>query len=135
MSVTWTVYLVHLESPLLPGRNRHYLGKTKNLSSRIAAHRGINPQDKGSVFLREANKRAIKWWVVRTEQDEEGTLERRWKKQRNLPRYCPQCLNPTVRIEIEVKTYGKTSKHDQRQQADPECGRVYAEDRWEDIPF
>lgn len=133
----WTVYLVHLESPLLPSVNRHYLGKTKNLVSRIAAHRSTNSHDKGSVFLREANRRGIKWWVVRVEKDEEGTLERTWKRQKNLPRYCPQCHDLTTRVEITIegKPSAKESGSNGRQQADSQCGRIHDERGWEDLPF
>lgn len=112
----WTVYLIHLSAPLTPTTNRHYLGKTKNLAKRIRSHLGEEPGARGSVFLKEANLRGIYWSVVLTKSDEDGTLERRWKNQKNLPRLCPVCrkekLNGTSNTNTQSESTADSCQDD-----------------------
>lgn len=81
------VYLIHLDSPLNPDRPaRHYLGWARDLEQRVQAHRaGV-----GARFLAVAQERGIRWRVVRTWEGSRD-LERKLKRQKNTPRFCPIC--------------------------------------------
>lgn len=78
------VYLLCLSRKL--AHSKHYMGATRNLSQRIAAHRC----GRGAAMLRECNRRGISYSVVRTWPGtflKEIALKARFKS-RDL---CPRC--------------------------------------------
>ncbi len=83
-----TVYLLHFAVPL--HHAQHYLGWTRYpLAWRIDAHR----KNQGAKLLRAANERGIEWWLVRTWDGCDRSVERRLKDRHEAPRLCPLC-NP-----------------------------------------
>ena len=97
-----TVYLIHF-SEKLDNRVHHYLGYTcaESVTARVERHR----RGDGAKILNECNKRAIKYFVVRTWNSMSATearlFERKLKRQRNHPRLCPLCN------EHNYKNHGK----------------------------
>lgn len=88
-----TLYLIHFDHRLQNPNGhgpRHYLGFVENggLDDRIRLHRS----GQGSRLLLAVTQAGIQWRVVLTLPGDRNT-ERRLKKHRNLPRYCPIC-NP-----------------------------------------
>ena len=80
------VYLIHFSSKL--HHASHYLGSCSNLKRRIARHRAND----GAKLLRALNLAGIGWRVVRVWAGGRE-LERRMKRRRCSPAYCPIC-NP-----------------------------------------
>ncbi|HVX32145.1 MAG TPA: hypothetical protein VHA80_03310 [Solirubrobacterales bacterium] len=87
------IYLIHLDGGLRVRDGRdgpvlatHYLGWTPELARRIEEH----ARGRGSAFMAEVVRRGITWRVARywsgTRRD-----ERRIKRQRNAPEFCPCC--------------------------------------------
>ena len=81
---TGTVYLVHFDSPYYHAR--HYMGFTDDLSKRMDRHRSGD----GSRLLRALKEANIGYTVVRTWKGDRS-LERRLKKRKNSPSFCPVC--------------------------------------------
>jgi predicted GIY-YIG superfamily endonuclease len=81
-----TVYLLHFAVPLYHAQ--HYLGWTQHdLQWRLDAHR----HNQGAKLLRAANERGIEWWLVRTWEGCDRSVERRLKDRHESPRLCPLC--------------------------------------------
>ncbi len=83
-----TVYLLHLDPPLQPTGNRHYLGSCRDsaLYQRLAMHRS----GRGARFTQVAIERGCDIELARTW--EGGRLrERQLKRQKNAKRFCPIC--------------------------------------------
>src|SRR5262245_57772733 len=83
-----TVYLLHFNSPYKHAR--HYVGYTKDLPARLAAH--ANGQ--GARLLEVITGAGISFQLARTWQ---GTRrdERRIKNRKEAPRLCPLCRRAT----------------------------------------
>jgi predicted GIY-YIG superfamily endonuclease len=83
-SRTGTIYLLHFDRPL--HHARHYLGWTENLDERLAAHESGS----GACILAACRASGIGWRLARTWT---GTRheERRLKRCKMAPRYCPTC--------------------------------------------
>ncbi len=83
------VYLVHFERSFYHAR--HYIGfcEEGNLIDRFIRHQ----RGDGSRLLRALNKAGIGYEVVRTWEgnDVDRDFERKLKRQRNGPRFCPTC--------------------------------------------
>jgi len=75
---------------------RHYLGFTRDLEQRDAEHRAGS----GSPLLRAALAAGLEVTIVRLWPGGDRKLERRLKKTKNLPRYCPIC-NPELNEAAE----------------------------------
>ena len=90
-----TVYLLHFDRPIAPGRHtcQHYIGKADDLEHRIAEHRAGN----GARLTQVAHERGITFVVART-WNGGYALEKRLKNQHNGPRLCPIC-NPKVKTQ------------------------------------
>ena len=84
-----TVYLLHFERPF--GHAKHYLGKSKHLSKRLAHHRNGT----GANLMRHVKNAGIDWLCVRTWKGG-SELERRLK-QSGHSRRCPVC-NPNLKV-------------------------------------
>ncbi len=85
-------YLIHLESPIGNPDNKraqaqHYIGVTKNLTSRIKRHK----IGQGAAMLRAANNRGIRWAVVRTWDNGNRAMEKKLKARKNAKQLCPVC--------------------------------------------
>jgi hypothetical protein len=80
-------YLLHLDQPLNPTRPaRHYLGYTKHLPSRMAAHL----EGRGARFMQVARERGIGFVISRVWPGDR-TFERKLKNRKEAPRLCPIC--------------------------------------------
>jgi hypothetical protein len=68
---------------------RHYIGFTvrKSHKTRLEEHQ----KGRGSKLLRAVAKAGIPFDVVKTWPKGDRTFERSLKKQRNAPRFCPNC--------------------------------------------
>lgn len=84
------VYLIHFSSKL--SHAAHYLGSTSNLKRRIARHRAND----GAKLLRALNLAGIEWDVVRVWKGGRD-LERKMKRHKNSPSFCPVC-NPKEKL-------------------------------------
>lgn len=82
--VIGTVYLIHFDAPYKHAR--HYLGFTKDLSSRIKAH----ADGHGARLIAVIDAAGIGWQLARTW---EGTRarERQIKNQGGAAGVCPMC--------------------------------------------
>ena len=87
------IYLIHLDGGLRvrDGKNgpvlaTHYLGWSLQVDRRIEEHE----RGSGSAFMAEVARRGIRWKVVRCWRGTRGD-ERRIKRQRNAPEFCPCC--------------------------------------------
>jgi len=85
------VYLIHLDTPI--AHAKHYLGFTSDLDARMQRHRSGN----GAKLLKEANRRGIKYNVVRTWKAGSWVaaakrLETKLKLRKNSPKLCPICI-------------------------------------------
>lgn len=92
-STEGVINLIHLDGGLRVRDGRHgpvlathHLGWTPDLARRIEEH----ARGRGSAFMAEVARRGITWRVARCWQ---GTRrdERRIKRQRNAPEFCPCC--------------------------------------------
>lgn len=86
-----TVYLIHFDRALKQAR--HYLGYVApdSLSERIDRHKAGN----GARLLAECNRQGIGYhvvqsWVFKTAIAARD-FERKMKRRKNSPRYCPVC--------------------------------------------
>lgn len=79
------VYLVHFSRPY--HHARHYLGWTQNLDERLVAH----SLGRGAKLLAAVSLAGINFEVVRIWEDKTRHFERKLKKQKNGPRFCPVC--------------------------------------------
>jgi predicted GIY-YIG superfamily endonuclease len=78
------VYLIHFDEPFQHAR--HYLGYTKNLDTRLAAHRAGS----GARLMKVISEQGISWQLARTWRGNR-TLERRLKNWHNSAQLCPIC--------------------------------------------
>lgn len=83
------VYLIHFDDPYYHAQ--HYLGSTKNLEDRLAAHRA----GRGARLMEVITDAGISWRLVRTWKGGRQ-LERQLKRRCNGRRLCPIC-NPKVK--------------------------------------
>lgn len=85
-----TVYLIHFDMPYTSPNGRktvsHYLGSTKHLKDRIAAHRAGN----GARLMEVITAAGIPWQVARKWKGGRQ-LERQLKRRHNSPKLCPIC--------------------------------------------
>ncbi len=84
------VYLLHFARP--HKHARHYLGWSRDVVARIAAHR----QGQGARLMEVIIDSGNDFTVARTLPGVARSEERRLKRQHNAPRLCPIC-NPHVR--------------------------------------
>lgn len=82
------VYLLHLDQPL--SHAQHYVGFTTNLRARLMSHRLGRS---GARYMEVVKERGIGFRLVRTWSGDRN-FERRIKRLKNAPRYCPIC-NPS----------------------------------------
>lgn len=85
-------YLLHLETPIGPADNKrgqaqHYLGYTKNLKQRMAAHYAGN----GARLMEVVHERVIRWSLARTWSNGTHRMERQLKNHKHASRLCPIC--------------------------------------------
>jgi predicted GIY-YIG superfamily endonuclease len=85
--MSWCVYLLHFVQP--HKHARHYLGCTKDLFVRIQQHKAGRGARLTQVVLESGND----FFLVRT-WDGGRQTERRLKRQKNSPRFCPVCTPP-----------------------------------------
>jgi hypothetical protein len=92
-STEGVIYLIHLDGGLRVREGRdgpvlatHYLGWTPELARRVEEH----GRGRGSAFMAEVARRGIAWKVVRCWSGSRRD-ERRIKRQRNAPEFCPCC--------------------------------------------
>lgn len=78
------VYLLHFNKPL--HHARHYLGSATSLTKRLRQHRSGN----GARLLEVLKDLGITWRLARVWVGDRE-LERRLKRQKNSPRFCPFC--------------------------------------------
>jgi len=84
------VYLLHFQRP--HRHARHYLGWSRDLDARIAAHRKGQGARLVEVIIEAGND----FTVARTWPGADRSKERRLKRQHNGPRHCPIC-NPHIK--------------------------------------
>jgi len=82
---TGTIYLLHFDQPL--AHARHYMGFTFDLERRLDEHARGNGNARIMEVLAE---RGITFTLARTWEGPQR-LERRLKRQKNAPRFCPLC--------------------------------------------
>ena len=78
------VYLIHFNEPL--AHAQHYMGWTCNLAERLHAHETGN----GSRLMEVIGDRGITWRLARVWPGGRE-LEKRLKRQKHGPRFCPIC--------------------------------------------
>ncbi len=83
------LYLLHFQRP--HRHARHYLGWSRDLDARIAAHRKGQGARLVEVIIGSGND----FVLARTWPGAARSEERRLKRQHNTPRHCPIC-NPHV---------------------------------------
>lgn len=87
-----TVYLLHFEKPIgnmekNVGRAQHYVGWTEDIEVRLAQHLlGQGARIVAAVVAKGIGVKLARVWTHRTRY-----FERKLKKSRNAPRYCPEC--------------------------------------------
>ena len=84
------VYLLHFARP--HKHARHYLGWSRDVDARIAAHR----KGQGARLMEVIVEAGNSFTVARTWPGADRSQERRFKRQHNSPRLCPVC-NPHKR--------------------------------------
>ncbi len=82
-----TTYLLHFEKPLKHAR--HYLGWTNDFEKRMEEHH--NGKRERCVLTWAIRKQGIIWTVARTRVNVPISHEKKIKKMKNSPRYCPIC--------------------------------------------
>lgn len=82
--VMGTVYLIHFDAPYRHAR--HYIGWTRDLPSRLAAHRAGN----GSRLMAVITEAGITWRLARTWPGDH-CLEHKLKDRHGASRFCPIC--------------------------------------------
>lgn len=80
-----TVYLLHFEQPYKHAR--HYLGWTRDLEQRLAAHRSGS----GARLLAVLKEQGIGFVLARTWPNSTRARERQLKTQGGASRCCPVC--------------------------------------------
>ena len=83
------VYLIHFKHKL--HHAGHYIGFSKCIDFRIAAHR----EGTGAKLIRAITRLGIPWIVIRTWQVDGQGFERYLKNQKHAARFCPLC-NPKI---------------------------------------
>ena len=83
------VYLIHFKFKL--HHAGHYIGFSKCLDFRIAAHR----EGTGAKLIRAITRLGIPWLVIRTWRVDGQGFERSLKNQKHAARFCPLC-NPKI---------------------------------------
>jgi len=78
------VYLLHFARPY--HHARHYLGTTKDLAKRLTLHR----EGKASSLMAAVARAGIDWICIRTWQGS-FPLEKKLKRSKCSPRFCPIC--------------------------------------------
>lgn len=99
------LYLNHFDRPYprdARGDVQHYLGFV-NAYSRgsvglYQARQRYHQAGRGSRLLAAVAAKGIGWRTVRVWWDGDKTLERKLKRQRNLPRLCPICRGKRSRL-------------------------------------
>lgn len=84
-----TVYLLHLDTPLQPTGNRHYIGFSPNprsMRKRLAMHHA----GRGARFTQVAIAQGCNLELARV-WNGSRQLERQLKRQKNAKRFCPIC--------------------------------------------
>ncbi len=79
-----TVYLLHLDRPY--HHARHYLGYASDLPARLKRHEAGN----GARLLQVVKAAGTSWTLARTWPGGRD-VERKLKRQKNSPRFCPIC--------------------------------------------
>jgi hypothetical protein len=80
-------YLLHLDRPLSEHHTaQHYLGFTKHVPSRMAAHL----EGRGARFMQIARERGIGFQIARIWPGDR-TFERKLKRRKQGPALCPIC--------------------------------------------
>lgn len=81
----WPVYLLHFTKPF--HHARHYLGTAADVYQRLAEH----VSGAGSPLVRAVIGAGIDVELVRVWKRGGRTFERKLKRGKNVPRYCPVC--------------------------------------------
>jgi len=89
------VYLIHFKTKL--HQAAHYIGFSKRIDFRIAAHR----EGTGAKLIRAINRLGIPWIVIRTWQVDGQGFERYLKNQKHAARFCPLCNLKIVHFQNE----------------------------------
>lgn len=89
------VYLIHFKHKL--HHAGHYVGFSKCLDFRIAAHR----EGTGAKLIRAINRLRIPWMVVRTWRVDGQGFERYIKNQKHSARFCPLCNSKLMDFQNE----------------------------------
>jgi len=97
------VYLIHLATPLAPGRHtcQHYAGSASDIDARFAEHLA----GRGARLLQVAIERNIDFWIVRIwpcAPDAARQLERQFKQRKEGPTLCPLCRNERRRTRYQM---------------------------------
>ena len=79
-----TVYLLHFNTPY--HHARHYLGFAEDLRARLVKH----AIGRGARLMEVITSAGIEWQLARTWPGDRR-LERRLKKRKDAPRFCPLC--------------------------------------------
>lgn len=87
------VYLLHFDSPL--HHARHYLGGTKDLEQRLAAHRAGTS---GVKIMDAAHRAGITFTLARV-WDGGFQLERQFKRRKANSRLCPICAKERQQMD------------------------------------
>lgn len=88
------VYLIHFKSKL--SHAQHYIGycEPTNLGQRIDTHMS----GQGSKLLRAATEAGIEWMVVHVWHDADRKFERKLKRRKDTPRFCPACTGKDCKL-------------------------------------
>jgi predicted GIY-YIG superfamily endonuclease len=89
------VYLIHFKNKL--HHAGHYIGFSKCLDFRIAAHR----EGTGAKLIRAITRLGIPWIVIRTWRVDGQGFERYLKNQKHGPRFCPLCNRKVMDFQNE----------------------------------
>lgn len=85
------VYLIHFDQAY--HHARHYLGQAKDLHLRLAEHRSA--KKRAARLIQVLAENHITWTLARVwkcdTQEEARALEKRLKRQKHNPRFCPIC--------------------------------------------
>ncbi|MCI0390329.1 MAG: endonuclease [Acidobacteria bacterium] len=86
---TGVCYLIHFDQAYKQAR--HYMGFTDDLEARLERHRAGN----GARLMEVITAAGITWRVARTWQGDRK-LERRLKRRKSAPTFCPICSPATA---------------------------------------
>ena len=91
------VYLLHFNAPISDKHTaQHYLGWCYDLPSRVNLHL----QGRGARLTQVARERGIGFVIANTWPGNRA-FERRLKRRKNAPRYCPICRREKLGPHIE----------------------------------